>query len=148
MDGTSRSRTQHGAFGAMILYAPVAQTFSKGNDDLFLLKTSTSTHDPACFPTKIILDAILIKNYPRFIDYLRSKELHSKQSVPSSLSLANVKSFLSTHGCKIHLNQSSIYQVIGRKKAKYLREVADTYCMVSSFLHTYHHDNPDAMVAL
>jgi hypothetical protein len=34
-------------------------------------------------------------------------------------------------------------------KAKYLMEVANTYCMVSSFLQlTYHHDNPDAMVAL
>jgi hypothetical protein len=42
---------------------------------------------------------------------------------------------LSTHGYKIHLNKSSIYQVIGPKKAKYLREVADTYCMVSSAIY-------------
>jgi hypothetical protein len=33
-------------------------------------------------------------------------------------------------------------------KARYLREVADAYCMLSLYLQIYHHDNPDAMVAL
>jgi hypothetical protein len=34
------------------------------------------------------------------------------------------------------------------KAKKYFREVADTYCLLSSFLRKYHHDTPDAMVAL
>jgi hypothetical protein len=108
---------------------------TKGDDNLFiLLKTLATTHDPTCLPTKIILDGSLIEYHPKFINYLWSKELHPMQSVTASLSLGDIKSFLSTHGYKIRLSHSSIYLAIGHRKAKYLREVADTYCMLSSFL--------------
>jgi hypothetical protein len=71
----------------------------KGDDNLFiLLQKSDTTHDPACLPTKIITDGILIENYPKFINYLQSKELHPTQSVTSTLSIGDLKSFLSTHG--------------------------------------------------
>jgi hypothetical protein len=88
----------------LLAYLSMLSPYTKGDDNLsILLKTSATTHDPACLPTKIMLDGSLIENHPKFIDYLRSKELHPMQSVTSSLSLGDVKFFLSTHGYEVHL---------------------------------------------